>query len=180
MLQPGKPLSPRHRRLAELAAAGIKSGKIAQELGLTPARVSVLLSNTMIKKEIARLQERMFEEGLSERMKRLGHSALDIIDEHLNPDSQTKPQLRAETARWVLEKLTGKAVQTHDIGENMLGVLLDRLDGMKQAGEVLEIPALAGRAGTPAMSSEAPEEVTAPDPLSEERAKLSDWVLDNF
>jgi len=49
---------------------------------------------------------------------------------------------KAEMSKWVVEKLDGKATQKLDVGENLLGVLLDRLDGQRvlKAQDVQMLP----------------------------------------
>ncbi len=125
-------LSPRHRRLCQLAAAGGSNASIASELGYVGSRVSVLLKNPFIVAEILRLQDRIFEETIKSRLKTFAEPALNNIHHILTDNTnRVKVSEKADMSKWVVEKLDGKATQTNDIGENMLSVLLDRLDARK-------------------------------------------------
>lgn len=137
-LQPGRPLSARHRRLAEFLSMGMRTSVIAEKLDLTEARVSLLKSNTLIRQEVAKIQERIFEETHTARLKAMGHDALDVVHEVLNDRTgKAKVSEKLDAAKWVTEKLTGKATQTLDVGENLLGLMMDKLDAMKGAGKTL-------------------------------------------
>ena len=139
LLSPDRPLSPRHRRLAELLAQGKKNGEIAKELGITESRISVLKSNTRIRELAEDLAERIFEESVIGRLRKLNEPALNEIEKCLTDRTHRyKEQLRVDTAKWLIEMNHGKAKQTHDIGENMLSVMMDRLDALKQTGKTLE------------------------------------------
>lgn len=136
-------LSPRHRRLAQLAAEGKSNAVIAEELGYVGSRVSILLRNPHIALEIRRLQDRIFEETIAGRLKSFAEPALNNI--HMILTDQTnrvKISEKAEMSKWVVEKLDGKATQKLDVGENLLGVLLDRLDGQRvlKAQDVQMLP----------------------------------------
>lgn len=161
MLKPGRPLTPRHRRLAQLIAAGERTQDIAAALGLTEARVSVLRSNTQIKREAAKYQERIFEEDLQKRLKGMGHDALDVIAATLTDElSQIPNREKLDAAKWTLEKITGKATQVHDVGDNLLGLLHDKLDSLESAGkglrDVIQIESrpVVGEEATPKLRTE--------------------------
>ncbi len=173
MLVPGRPLSPRHRKLAELAAQGKSNRQIAELLSYTESRVSILLTNTQIRAEVQRLQDRIFEDT-KKRLKDLTNPALDEIETCLtDKTNRYKEHLKVDTARWVIEMNEGKATQKHDIGENLLGVMLDKLDALKGAGgtvkDVTPAPAQLTEAG--GMTLDAASERTEED-------LLRDWVTD--
>lgn len=128
-------LSPRHRQLAILAAQGWSNERIAKELQYGEPTVSTLLRNPYIKAEIARLQDKQFEQGVSKRIKDFAEPALNLIEECLTDRlNKFKKKDRLDVAMWVVEKLDGKATQKIDLGENMIGVLMDRLDALKSSG----------------------------------------------
>lgn len=131
-LVPGKPITPGHRRICQLFAMGLSNKEVAEEVGFTEPRIATLRSNTLMVREIARLQEKVFEETIQDRMKGLGTSALDVLESAVRDETkQFKSSERLSAAQWLIEKLDGKAAQKHDIGENLLGVLMDRLDARK-------------------------------------------------
>lgn len=128
-------LSPRHRKLAELAASGKSNNEIAEILKYTPSRVSILKSNSRVKHLISEISERIYQETVGDRLKKMAEPALNEIYRCITDDTNRyKEQLKVETSKWVVEKIDGKAVQKHDIGENMLSVLMDRLDAIKASG----------------------------------------------
>lgn len=131
-------LSPRHRRLAELAASGKRNVEIAKELDYSEGRVSVLLSNSKIQSEVRRIQDRVFEESVGKRMKQLGSEAMDAIEACIRDNSRANASRRNSTAIWLLEQLNGRATQRHEVStENNLGSLMDKLDALKAAGKGL-------------------------------------------
>lgn len=139
LLMEGKPLSPRHRKLAELAAQGMRNADIAKELHLTQSRVSILISNTKIREAIEQHRERIWEETVGARLKRMSEPALAEIERCLtDKTNRYKENLKVDTAKWLVEKLDGKATQRFDVGENLLGVMMDRLDAMKASGGSIE------------------------------------------
>lgn len=125
----GKPLSARHKLLAQLAAGGSKNCDIAKQLDLTESRVSILLSNSRIQSEIERYQDKYYEKTIEQRFQEVMPAAMDVLEEIIAGRSdEIKPQLRLEAAKWILEKTTGKAVQKHEVRGNLFSELLTRLD----------------------------------------------------
>ena len=176
MLIPGHPLRPRHKKLAELAAAGRTNNEIAKDLSYTPSRVSILLSNSLIKQEIERIRDRIYEDT-KKRLKDLTGPALDEIERCLTDGTNRyKENLKVETARWLIEKVDGRAVQSIELGQNTLASLMDRLDALKSSGQTSALPEVE-RPPT-AIEGEFREVTEQVTPKSEEDL-LSDWVL-NF
>lgn len=163
-------LSPRHRRLAQLAAQGVSNSEIARELDYTDSRVSILLRQPPIVEEIRKLQDRIFEATISQRMKAMGDAALNNIEWILTDrTNKVKVSEKADMSKWVVEKLDGKAIQKTDIGENLLSVLLDRLDAKNAPRSV--IPA----------DIEITPSLPAPSPATEPPAEADDlqsWISD--
>lgn len=141
-------LSPRHRRFAQLAAEGKSNKEIGELLGYVDSRVSVLLRNPHIMTEIRRLQDKIFEETVKDRLKTLNEPAINHMHKVLTDNTnRVKISEKTDVAKWVLEKTDGKAAQTYDVGQNLLGLLLDRLDAQKSQAngpprDVTEVRAL--------------------------------------
>lgn len=171
LLGPGA-LSPRHLKLAEYAAQGKRQKEIAELTGYTQSRVSILLSNTRIRAEVLRIQERIYEDTIGGRLKKMSDPALAIVEKILTDrTNRVKISEQADMAKWVLEKLDGKATQKFDVGENMLGLLMDKLDHMKNAGKGLnsiDVTPLKELNST----SSTPSEDPSPAPLD----PLKDWI----
>lgn len=158
-------LSPRHRRLAQLAAEGRSNKMIAEELGYVDSRVSILLKNPHIAAEVQRLQDRIFEETIQTRLKSFAEPALNNIHMILTDrTNRVKISEKADMSKWIVEKLDGKATQKVDVGENLLGVLLDRLDSQRSN-------AAPSRDVSGVRALEASEPSAAPD-------ELASWVDD--
>lgn len=135
---PDEPLKPRYRKLVEMSAQGLRTNEIAKELGYTPGRVSVILSNTIIKHEVQKLRDRIYEETIEKRLKAMSEPALALIEKCLTDQTHRyKEQLKIDTAKWLVEKLDGKAVQKHELGGSILIGMMDRLDAMRSAGRSL-------------------------------------------
>lgn len=125
-------LSPRHRRLAQLAAEGKSSADIGRELGYSASRVSVLLNNSYIVDEITRLRERIFEETIESRLKSFSESALNNIQAILNDrTNRVKVSEKMALSQWLIEMLNGKATQKIESGHNLLITIMDRLDARR-------------------------------------------------
>lgn len=169
-------LSPRHRKLCELAAQGASNKQIKEALGYkSDSQVSIILSNTRIRSEIERIRERIYEDTVGGRLKRMAEPALAELERCLmDQTNKYKPNLKVDTAKWLVEKLDGKAVQKYDVGENMLSVLMDRLDALKSGG-LREIPAPIDV--TPQVEAPESDAPAPPAPKSDED-KLRDWVTD--
>lgn len=165
-------LSPRHRRLCQMAAEGRSNQEIAKELGYVDSRVSILLKHPAISAEISRLQERIFEETIGGRLKSFADPALNVLERALKDQTnRVKESDKIQIAQWVIEKLDGKAVQKTDIGENLLAVLMDKLDSRaavpREVSPVIETQAKQLAEG----HNQLPETENSND-------SLADWVTE--
>jgi hypothetical protein len=157
-LKEGRPITFKHRHLAMLKAAGWPNKDIAKKLDLTPSRVSILLSNTMIKDEVHKQQDRMFAQSVEDSMKALGPIAMDQIESILTADASDRSVTtshRADAAKWLLEKLTGKAKQEVEVQGNLMGNFIQQLEAMtrrgtqiSQQGDIMDVtPDASGASG---------------------------------
>ena len=137
---PEEPLSPRHRKLAELLASGARNKDIQEILGYSASRTSILRNSPEIQAEVKRIMDRTFEAGVSTRLKRLAEPALNIIEQVMN-DRTNRVSLKekADVAKWMLEKVDGKAIQKHEVSGGVLLSVMDKLDSMKTAGQVIDV-----------------------------------------
>lgn len=107
--------------------------------------------------------------GLAGGVKEMGVDAVLALDAILR-DPATKDSLRAEIARWVLEKTTGRAKQEVEVGSQSLGYFIELLKEMRQTGQTLDVtpaakPQHPGSALLPEGSSLPEIEVPPEDPL---------------
>ena len=168
-------LSPRHRRLAELLAQGqLKNGAIAEALGYSESRVSILKNHPLILEETARIRERIYEDTIAIRMKAMADPALNVIETALlNRENRYKKSEQLDAAKWTIEKLDGKAAQKVEVSGGILSSLIDKIDALKSSGRsVSDLPDIDVTAGSlgPGASESPPQQ---PAPISDE---LADWI----
>lgn len=138
LIKPNKDLPFRYRQFCIMFAAGATNKAICDNLGVSESWISVVKSKTLVKEEVARLQDRMFAENIEKRLKGLGPYAADIIEKTLcSEDPEIKFDQKAGMAKWLAEKLTGKASQEIKVEGNLLGNLMDKLDQMSVSGKAL-------------------------------------------
>lgn len=119
---------------ARLHALGRTNNEIADKMGYSPAWVSTLLSKPLVRKEVYRYRNKLYEQDLLTAMKDLGPDAISVLTEMLhNPKEKLKD--RAEAAKWLLEKLTGKAKQEVTHESNTLATFIDVLKKMQATGQ---------------------------------------------
>lgn len=130
---PDSGLHHRHRQLCKYLATGrYTQKKIAEILNITPATVYNLKRKPRIRKEVLKIQDRMFADEFNLRLKDLTHDAIDMVEETLRDDTgAVKLSEKQAMARWLIEKSTGRAIQAHAIEESTLGAVLDALDKIK-------------------------------------------------
>lgn len=122
-----KRLNSRHNVICYMAACGLRNNKIAEETGLSEARVSTLLGDPKIRYEIKSLQREIFGESAKKRFDNLLPSAIDTIEEvMLNPSE--KGATRISAANMIKEASMGKAIQHIDIGGGLFKEMFERLD----------------------------------------------------
>lgn len=177
-------LSPRHRRLAFLAAQGKSNKEICEELKYSDSRVSILRKNPHIASEIARLTERIYEETIGTRLKSFAEPALNVLERALTDrTNRIKESEKIDVAKWVIEKIDGKAAQKIEAGENMLAVLMDRLDAAKTSRPVVNVSLNVDNRGqnvTPYIDV-TPTSAAKPPLLEAQKTEedlLADWVTD--
>jgi hypothetical protein len=145
LLRSGKPLSAKHRRFCECVASGMTVPQIKETTGYTDSWISILKSNSRIREEIARLQDRIFSETVQQQLQNLGNDAVGVVEQMLRSEDE-KLRDRVEAAKWLIEKLTGKARQEVEVGAgSTLLQLLQKLDSIQVSEQgprdVLEISA---------------------------------------
>lgn len=180
-------LKPRQRRLAQLLAEGKTNSDIQKELGYSASRISILQNNPYVKAEVARLQDRLFEASIEQRLKEFNNAALDHVEFVLKDrTNRVKVTEKNDIAKWVIEMQKSKAPQMHDVGQNMLSVLLDRLDAKKterlalpSAGhEVIDLDT-GPASSTDLLTTSSPDPLLAPEPSkSPPKDDLAAWVDD--
>lgn len=146
-LLPDSGLNHRHRQLCKYLATGRwTQKKIAEVLGIHKQTVGYLKHDPRIRKEVLRIQDRMFADEFNLRLKDLTHDAIDMVQDTLQDDTgAVKHSEKQAMARWLIEKSTGRAIQAHAIEESTLSAVLDALDKI-QNGEQANPDTILGKA----------------------------------
>lgn len=172
-LIPNKPISYRHKELARMFAHGKTNKEICETLGYTPARVSVLLSNTRIKDEIEHYRDKLFGADVETRLKDLSGDALRVM-EGILIDRNLDDKDKESAAKWVLEKVSGKPAQQVDVKQDVsIGVFLDQLDKLKAVGNAQALPPTS--AETIDITPKAQDEPVAPP-----KDSFASWLDENL
>ncbi len=157
------PLKHHQVALCLLLAVGASSDAILELLpGLTPGQLNMLQGNKIITAKQTEFKERFLGDNADEQFQHHMPKAFEIMTEVLNADSsEMKLAQRFEAAKWLMEKVTGKARQALDIegGITVLS-LLNALDAMKaEVADSGEAVMLSGQGKQ--------RDVTPKDPLAE-------------
>lgn len=178
VLESGGPLTARYRKVAQMLHHGHNSAAIAAAVGYSETRIEELASHPGILAELDRLSDKAHALDPGQRIKDMGEDAANILEDFLR-DPDVPKQKKLDHARWVLEKIDGKAAQQLDVtGEVSIGVFLDKLDQIaKRPGQVLditpkELPQDTAAPGSKAGANE-PETTTKKD-------KLQEWLDSNL
>lgn len=149
LANPNKPLTPRHWEFCRLLAAGKPHYYIHDLLHYSRTYISFLSSHPKIRGEVKRLQDETFRVSISDRIKHANNKAFDVLEEIILTEnsSDIKPQLRADVAKWIIEKSTGKAkqeVETRDGNLTDFMTLLRQFKEEQDAGQA-RLPEAAGQ-----------------------------------
>lgn len=166
-------LKPRHREAARLCAIGKTNNYICEKLGYSAGRISVLLSSPVMRREVDRYRNLIYDRDVISAIKELGHDSIRAIEEVIR-DPKAPAKLKTENARWVLEKVTGKAKQEHTHESNTLAAFTEVLRQMQQSGESLTQTAPIDV--TPALSGVLTGSEEAAAVTQHEEADFSQWL----
>ncbi len=134
---PNKPLTARAKEACRLIALGWTPADIGAKLKYATEYVTNARNTPRWKAEIARNQDKMFEQDVMTRLKDLGPDSVNVIEE-LMRDPSVSALKKADKAQWVIEKLTGKAKQEHSVESNTLAAFTEIARQMLQSGEKLD------------------------------------------
>lgn len=171
----------RYRQIARLHALGMTNNQIAERLGYTASRMSILLAYPEVQAEVARYRNQLYDQDLTEAMKDLGPDALAVIGKMINSPNE-KLKDRSLDAKWLLEKLTGKARQEVDLESSSLAAFMEVLKSMKRSGETLEQPIDVTPkqvTGGEASANQSGEPVNESAPKSYKDPSIAKWFEEN-
>jgi len=137
---PGRPLTARQREVCRMHVAGFKQTEIAEKLNYTQPHISRILTCTKGKAEVERIFDKAFELSVADRVKILSTPALDVFEDILtSEDPEIKPQLKLDAAKWIAEKISGKAKQEVEFQGSIAVSILDRVKELQQSGQIIDV-----------------------------------------
>lgn len=119
----------RHELIIRLAAGGMTNVQIADEIGMSAARVGIVLAQPANKAKVKAVQEQLWGENVKKRMQTIASKALDTVEEIMN-NKQERGATRLQASTYVLDQAVGKAQQTVNVQGSVLGELIHRIDTM--------------------------------------------------
>jgi len=135
----------KYETIAYMAASGMKHIDIAKQIGMTPGWVGTVLSNTYVKGRVKEIQAKVLGGSIEERFKNAMPQAMKVMEETIKDESAASQELKVNTSKWVLEKVTGKATQTVSHEGNLLKDFIGKLDsvtsGEREVDEIIELQA---------------------------------------
>lgn len=132
-------ITPLYNKMIMLAAMGKRPNVIAEELDLSAVRIARLLNSPYVKQKVAAKQDSLFEGGAKMHMKVLINKAFGVFEEILE-NADEKSSVRLEAAKYVIDHVKGKAVQTHEVRGSLLADLITKIDNEKIVHEIRETP----------------------------------------
>lgn len=158
--------------VARLNALGQTNNEICERLGYSVSRVSIILKFPVVQNEIHRYRNQLFEQDIVTAMKDMGPDGIRVINEMMNSSSE-KLKDRVDTAKWLLEKLTGKPKQEVNVESNTLAMFMETLRQMQRTGESINAP--AQRTGDVIDVTPTEDEISPSQP-----SKWANWTKNNL
>lgn len=140
---PSEGYRERWRTVARYHAMGKSNNFIAQSMGYTASSVSLIIQRPWVRAEVERYRRLLYENDVLSTLKLLGGDAVKVIADTINGTGKNSEKL--EAAKFLIEKLTGKAKQEINVESNTLSNFMEMLKQMQRDGDSLE--ALPGEAG---------------------------------
>ena len=122
-----KNINHRHKFLIGLAVMGLSNKAIAEEMGMTEARISVILSNSEVQREIEEKRKLYWDDKAEERFKKILPEAITVAHDILK-DRQEGSNLRADIAFKFMDRALGKPKQQMEIKDSSLSDFIDALE----------------------------------------------------
>lgn len=161
---PSRGLITRYQEIARLHAHGKTNNEICALLGYTPARVSLILKDPYVQKEIQTWRDRFVgDDSVSIMREAARDGARRIHGIILDPNARDSTVMDA--SKFVIEQALGKAKQSVAVENVNLSSYMELIKGMQLRGEPLDV--------TPKGSAELPAAPKAED-------QWGDWITKNI
>lgn len=179
-------LSHRHETIALLAAAGASQAKICELTGYSASRMSILINSPEMQNLIPIKREELYGKTLKERlqgaidpaMTRLESAVAAVGDPKHDPN--IKPKERLDVAKWLVEKVSGKAPQKVETTENYLVMLMTRIEQRVAAAPAPQPDIIDVQPAMPALGAPVPPGAQRVLPSSAPADPYSQWVLEHI
>jgi hypothetical protein len=159
-----KKLKHRYRLIAYMAASGLNNTQIAEQIGIKPTRVNVILSSQRVKLEIKRVQAEIFIKDPQKRFMQILPKAIETAEGVMDNDL-VKPSIRADVAFKFMDRALGKPKETHEVKTSSIRELFEKLEEIEK------------RKAIPVEYQDAEIVEAKPD---EPRDQIDDWIKKNF
>lgn len=124
-------LNPRHEQIAQLAAMGLETSVIAEELRVTLPWASHVKNLPETVSRTQYLQEKLWNKNHKARFQKSIGTSLDVLESVIKEGSKEKTRDKIDVAKFLLEKTTGKAPAVIEVKGELLVSFLDKLDSMR-------------------------------------------------
>ncbi len=133
---PSRGYEVRRRMIGELHARGYTNNQIGKYLGYSPGGVSNALKDPFVQAVAAAERESLVDTTATDIIKRTSvHAAQRLERKVLDPESRNGDQI----SQFILEKVTGKAVQAIQHESGSLLQYLEILRSMQSRGEAVDV-----------------------------------------
>lgn len=164
--------NPRHRILCYMAASGATQKEMAEATKFHINHVQGLMSRGEIKKEVERLQDKIFGAEPKKKYAMIFPEAVDIARDVMK-DKKTKPGVRAAQARDFMNRHSGMPVQKTENETRMISELIMRLDDSSRS-KVEDLPTESDNE----VIDVTPEKVT--EEPKEPEIDVDSWIDENL
>lgn len=133
---PSRGYQVRRRMIGELHARGYTNNQIGKHLGYSPGGISNALKDPYVQEVAAQERANLVDSTATDIIKRTSiHAAQRLERKVLDPESRNGDQI----SQFILEKVTGKAVQSVQHESGTLMQFIEIMRGMQSRGEALDI-----------------------------------------
>lgn len=122
-----KEISPKHELLIHLKASGLTNNQVAEALGMSPARISIIVNSPKVKSAIKVKQEAYFGSDHRDRMNKLMPKVFGVFEGILAND-QEKANVRLDAAKYIADQTMGKAQQNVKMEGSAFSEFFSKLD----------------------------------------------------
>lgn len=135
-----KKLSDRHKLIAIYRAKGVNARTIANELGFTESRLSLILNTQRMQEQVEAYRQQYYGQSIQKRFHELTDKAVDVLEETINnPQERTSVKLKAVNE--VLNRSLGKPKEQIEIKTSTVRDLFEELDKLRRGELTLDFSA---------------------------------------